>query len=60
MKTTWAVLSVLLLCAAPAAVKAQFGYTTNAGGASITITSYTGPGGAVNIPANYDGFMVTK
>ena len=47
MKTTWNCLLVLLLLAAPAAVQAQFTYTTNNG--AITLTGYTGSGGAVVI-----------
>jgi hypothetical protein len=39
---------MLLLLAAPAA-QAQFTYTTNNG--AITMTGYTGPGGAVTIPS---------
>ena len=39
------------------AARAQFGYTSNAGG--VTITNYTGPGGAVNIPATINGLPVT-
>ncbi len=39
-------------------VQAQFTYTTNAGGTSITITG--GPGGAVNIPSSINGFTVTS
>src|ERR1019366_359508 len=39
---------LLLLLALPAAVQAQFTYTTNNG--TITITGYTGTGGAVTIP----------
>src|SRR5262245_32434219 len=41
-------LLLLLLLTLPAAVQAQFNYTTNDG--TITITGYTGPGGAVVIP----------
>src|ERR1017187_5199231 len=48
-------LSVVLLL--PAAVQAQFIYTTNNG--AITITKYTGPGGAVVIPATPNGYPVT-
>jgi hypothetical protein len=47
MKTTWSVLLALLLPAAPAAVQAQFTYTTNNG--AITLSEYTGRGGAVVI-----------
>ena len=53
----------MLLGAVPAAVQAQAGdsydYSINAGGASITITDYTGPGGAVTIPTNINGLTVT-
>ena len=51
----WIVL--LLLLALPAAVQAQFTYTTNNG--SITITGYTGQGGAVTIPDTINGLPVT-
>jgi len=47
MKKTRAIFLVLLLLAAPAAVQAQFTYTTN--GAVITLASYTGTGGTVVI-----------
>ena len=47
MRTTWTVLLVLLLLAAPATVQAQFTYTTNYG--AITRAKYTGSGGAVVI-----------
>jgi hypothetical protein len=46
-KTTWPILLGLLLLAAPAAVQAQFDYATNNG--AITLTAYTGAGGAVVI-----------
>jgi len=39
------------------AVSLAFTYTTNAG--AITITGYTGPGGAVTIPAYINGLPVT-
>jgi hypothetical protein len=42
----------------PAAVQAQFAYTTNNG--AITITKYTGSGGAVTIPASINGLPVTS
>ena len=45
------------LLALPAAVQAQFTYTTNNG--TITITGYTGSGGAVNIPATISGLPLT-
>jgi hypothetical protein len=38
MKTTWSLLLVLLLLAAPAAVQAQFTYTTNNGAITETRT----------------------
>ena len=42
----------------PAAVEAQFTYTTNNG--TITITKYTGSGGAVTIPNSTNGLPVTS
>jgi hypothetical protein len=39
------------------AARAQFSYTTNSDG--ITITGYTGPGGAVTIPSTIDDHPVT-
>ena len=50
-------LLILLLLTLPAAVQAQFDYTTVNG--TITITGYTGPGGAVVIPDTIDGLPVT-
>jgi len=52
-----ALLLPLLLLTLPAAVQAQFTYTTNNG--AITITGYTGPGGAVTIPSTINGLPVT-
>ena len=49
-------LSVLLL-ALPAVVQAQWQYTVNNG--TITITGYTGSGGAVTIPDTINGLPVT-
>jgi uncharacterized repeat protein (TIGR03803 family) len=40
--------------------QSQFGYMINPGGTTITITSYTGPGGAVAIPATITGLPVTS
>jgi hypothetical protein len=51
-------LAALLLLAAPAAMQAQFTYTTNDG--AITITGYTGSGGAVTIPPTINGLSVTS
>src|SRR5665213_2002474 len=48
----------LLLLALPAVAQAQFGDTTNNG--AITITGYTGPGGAVTIPSAINGLPVTR
>jgi hypothetical protein len=48
---------VPVLFALPAAVPAQFVYTTNSG--AITITGYTGSGGAVTIPGMINGLPVT-
>src|SRR5271166_1655275 len=58
MKKTRTVFLLLLLWAAPAAVRAQFNYETNAG--TITIAAYTGAGGAVIIPTNIAGLPVTS
>jgi hypothetical protein len=49
----------LLLLGAPA-LQAQFEYTTNADGASVTITGYTGTGGDVIIPAIINNLAVTS
>jgi hypothetical protein len=53
-------IQICLLWAAmlPAAVQAQFLYTTNNG--TITITGYTGPGGAVTIPSTIISRRVTS
>jgi hypothetical protein len=47
-----------LLLALPAAAQAQFLFTTNDG--TITITEYTGSGGAVTIPDTTNGLPVTS
>src|ERR1035441_1002256 len=39
-------------------LQAQFGYMTNAGGANVTITNYTGPGGAVTVPVYINSLPV--
>ena len=51
-------LLLLLLLTLPAVVQAQFTYTANNG--QITITGYTGSGGAVTIPGTIDGLPVTS
>src|SRR6185503_15091478 len=51
-------LLVSLFLTLPAAVQAQFNYTTING--TITITGYTGPGGVVVIPATINGLPVTR
>ncbi len=48
----------LLLLSLPAAVQAQFTYTTNNG--AISITGYTGPGGSVTIPSTINKLPVTS
>jgi hypothetical protein len=57
-KTYYRSTLLALLLVFPASVQAQFAYTTNNG--TITITAYTGPGGAVDIPAAIDGLPVTS
>jgi hypothetical protein len=47
-----------LLLTLPAVVQAQFTWTTNSG--KITITDYTGPGGALTIPNMITGLPVTS
>jgi hypothetical protein len=54
VKSVWLVL--LLAAMLPAAVQAQFTYTTNDG--AITITGYTGSNGMVTIPETIDGLPV--
>jgi hypothetical protein len=56
VKKIWLGILGWLVLAATAA-QAQFTFTTNNG--AITITGYTGPGGAVTIPATMDGLPVT-
>ena len=51
-------LPLLLLLGLPAAVEAQFLYTTNNG--TITITKYTGSGSAVTIPSTMNGYPITS
>ena len=49
---------LLLILTLPSLVNAQFTFTTNNG--AITITGYTGPGGAVTIPSTLSGWPVTS
>jgi hypothetical protein len=52
-------LQLLLFLLLPAAIQAQdYTYTTNNG--TITVTGYTGPGGAVTIPSEINGLPVTS
>ena len=49
----------MALLAAPAS-QAQFSFATNADGTTVTITGYSGAGGAVTIPStNTSGLIVT-
>jgi hypothetical protein len=57
MKSAWWLLLGLRILAEPPATQAQLTYMTNDG--AITITGYSG-GGAVTIPSNIDGLMVTS
>jgi hypothetical protein len=43
----------------PAPSGGGYGYVLNTDGASITITNYTGPGGAVTVPTSINGHLVT-
>ena len=49
---------LLLLLTLPAVVQAQFTFVTNNG--ALTITGYTGPGGAVIIPDTTNGLDRTS
>ena len=51
---------VFLLLGAPGAVQAQFSYITNAGTITIIYPGYSGPSGAVTIPATINGLAVTS
>lgn len=58
-KNLGALLGLLLLSASPAA-QAQFGYMTNVNNTNtVTITNYSGHGGAVTIPTTINGLTVT-
>jgi len=61
MKTPWNTFCIIMLlnCAIPAVVRAQFNYTINAD-LTITITGYTGAGGAATIPDTINGLPVTS
>ena len=52
--------ATILMLALPAAVQAQLNYTTTNGTITITITDYTGTGGAVSIPSTINGLPVTR
>jgi hypothetical protein len=58
MKRTLKLISLSALLLLPAVVQAQFTFMTNNG--AITITGYTGPGGAVVIPDTTNGYPVTS
>jgi hypothetical protein len=49
---------IALLLLPPVVAQAQFTFTTNNGG--LTITGYTGPGGNVIIPSTTNGFPITS
>lgn len=55
----WRVLLLLFPLLAPAAVQAQYAYSLNADGVSVTITDYTGPAGSVIIPSSLNGYAVS-
>jgi hypothetical protein len=52
------ILLALVIVSVPAALQAQFTFTTNNG--ALTITGYTGPGGDVTIPDTTNGMPVTS
>jgi hypothetical protein len=57
--TLFALLSFILLSAPLTATAQQFGdFTYSSNGLAITITGYTGPGGAVTIPSTINGLPV--
>jgi len=51
-------LTIVFVLTLPVVVQAQFIFVTNNG--AITITGYTGPGGAVTIPISTNGLPVTS
>ncbi len=58
MKKTWLVIFCLLLLGVSAPAQGQFTYTNSHG--TLVITGYSGPGGAVNIPATINDLKVTS
>ena len=58
MKNTLLALLGFILLSTPLAATAQFTYTSD--GSAMTITGYTGPGGAVTIPDTITGLPVTR
>ncbi len=59
MKRPWLALVILLLLVIPPTVHAQFEYSINSDD-TLTLTNYSGTGGAVIIPTNYNGMTVTR
>ncbi len=55
--TSGLLLLLLLLLGLPSTAEAQFAFTTNNG--VLTITGYSGPGGAVTIPGMTNGLVVS-
>ncbi len=55
---TVSIMGLLLWLMLPAPAQAQYNYTTNKG--AITITQYTGNGGAVTMPGTINGLPVTS
>jgi hypothetical protein len=58
MTRTIPVLLVLLVLVTGEAVQAQFNYSDNGNG-TCAIIDYNGPGGAVALPTNINGLVVT-
>ena len=58
MRTSFKRLSALLLLALPAAVHAQYNFTTT--NDTIAVTGYTNSGGDVTIPSMTKGYSVTS
>ena len=56
----WLMPMMFLLAGPIAATAGQYGdFTYSSDGSAITITGYTGPGGAVVIPGTIEGLPVT-